>query len=320
MLAQPGGLYSGFQQDPGYQFRLQQGDAAIMNQASAAGGRGSARTMQALADYNQGQASQEFGNYASRQQAAAGLQAGYLQGQAGRQDQAQLAAQANAMGLAGMGYGAQNTLAGMANQYGQGQAGMSAAAGQSLGNMANQYGQGAAGLQSQYGQDLSGIYQQGAQTQAGMTYGTGGALSDLFTNTASNIANIGIGVGAQGVDSSNSLMGAYNDAMNNQQAINQNEQDKKMGLLGAVASAFSDERLKRDIETVPGSRYEQIGLRGVRWIWNHIANGIGLRGVSDGVLAQEVMQKYPSAVSVRGDWLVVDYGQLERLIAETRAA
>lgn len=52
--------------DPGYQFRLQSGNDSINALAGAKGGLNSGRTMQALADYNQGIASQEFGNVYSR--------------------------------------------------------------------------------------------------------------------------------------------------------------------------------------------------------------------------------------------------------------
>lgn len=316
MLAQPGGLYAGFEQDPGYQFRLKQGEEAINRQAAAQGGRGGGATMKALADYNQGLASQEYGNFAQRQQAAAGLQSGYLQSQAARQDAAQLAAQGNAMGLAGMGYGAQGQLAGMASQYGQSRAGLSAAGGNALGNMATEGAAARAGIQSQYGQDLAGLNERTAATQAGMTFGTGSSLADLIYGTGTDVANIGIGVGAQGVSTSQSLMGAYNDALNNQQAINQQSQDNKKETAGMIASIFSDRRLKAGIETVPGSKYERIGLRGVRWTWKP-GNALDLVGYGEGVIAQEVLRKYPSAVGVRGDWFVVDYGELDRLIAES---
>lgn len=83
MLDQPGGLYGGFEQDPGYQFRLQQGQQALDRQSAARGGRGGTRAMEAMAQFNQGLASQEYGNYAARRQAEAGLASGVDQGLAG---------------------------------------------------------------------------------------------------------------------------------------------------------------------------------------------------------------------------------------------
>jgi hypothetical protein len=47
--------------DPGYQFRLAQGQKAFENQANRAGGLVGGNAMQGMQDYTQGQASQEFG-------------------------------------------------------------------------------------------------------------------------------------------------------------------------------------------------------------------------------------------------------------------
>jgi hypothetical protein len=48
--------------DPGYQFRLAQGQKAYENQANRAGGLISGNALQGMQDYTQGQASQEFAN------------------------------------------------------------------------------------------------------------------------------------------------------------------------------------------------------------------------------------------------------------------
>lgn len=57
---------SDFQQDPGYQFRLQQGLDALQRSAAARGGLQSGGTMRALNDYAQGSASQEYQNAYNR--------------------------------------------------------------------------------------------------------------------------------------------------------------------------------------------------------------------------------------------------------------
>lgn len=122
---QNGGLAAGFQADPGFQFRQQQGEQAINRSAAARGGRLGGATLKALAGFNQDLASQEFGNYANRQIGMAqardqmGLQSG-------------LAAQQNQMGLAGMGYGAQSQLSNLAMQGGTARAQMSQQQGSSL--------------------------------------------------------------------------------------------------------------------------------------------------------------------------------------------
>jgi hypothetical protein len=58
--------YEAAQQDPGYQFRLQQGNDALQNAASARGTLNDSGTLKALLDYGQGAASQEYGNVYDR--------------------------------------------------------------------------------------------------------------------------------------------------------------------------------------------------------------------------------------------------------------
>lgn len=55
-----------YQEDPGYQFRLQQGEQALQRAASAGGRLYSGRAMKDLSAYNSGQASQEYGNAYNR--------------------------------------------------------------------------------------------------------------------------------------------------------------------------------------------------------------------------------------------------------------
>jgi hypothetical protein len=55
-----------FTNDPGYQFRLQQGEQALQNSAAARGGLLSGGTAKAFEDYAQGQASNEYGNVYNR--------------------------------------------------------------------------------------------------------------------------------------------------------------------------------------------------------------------------------------------------------------
>lgn len=55
-----------YQEDPGYQFRLDQGNKGIEASAASRGGVLSGATMKALSEYNQGQASQEYQNSVNR--------------------------------------------------------------------------------------------------------------------------------------------------------------------------------------------------------------------------------------------------------------
>lgn len=58
--------YRGFRATPGYQFRVDQGNDSINALAGAQGGLFSGKTLESLARFNQGIASEEYGNYMNR--------------------------------------------------------------------------------------------------------------------------------------------------------------------------------------------------------------------------------------------------------------
>lgn len=65
--------YSSFYQSPDYQFRLNEGLNAVQGSAAARGGLYSGNALRGIADYGQGLAAGEFGNYVNRQLALAGM-------------------------------------------------------------------------------------------------------------------------------------------------------------------------------------------------------------------------------------------------------
>jgi len=79
---------------------------------------------------------------------------------------------------------------------------------------------------------------------------------------------------------------------------------------------FSDEDLKYNETTLPHSKYNDIGLRGVCWKWNEDAKeSFGLTGEGCGVIAQEVRMLYPWTVSKGKDgYLRVQYEMLREMI------
>jgi hypothetical protein len=93
-----------FQQDPGYQFRLSEGQRAMGHQAGARGGLVSGTSLKAMQDYAQNSASNEYNNAFNRYQTERNAQLNPLQSLAGvgQTTAAQLgqsgAANANAMG------------------------------------------------------------------------------------------------------------------------------------------------------------------------------------------------------------------------------
>lgn len=89
-----------FEETPGYQFRLQQGLDAVEASRAARGGLFSGATGQALNNYAQGMASQEYGTYMNRLQGLAnmGQSAAAGQGAAAQQFASQ---QTNTLGALG---------------------------------------------------------------------------------------------------------------------------------------------------------------------------------------------------------------------------
>jgi hypothetical protein len=77
--------------------------------------------------------------------------------------------------------------------------------------------------------------------------------------------------------------------------------------LGMTAlMAFSDRRLKKDIEKVGEAK----GLPWYKWVWNKEAENLGLNGEGYGFMADEVESKYPEHVEKSDGYTVVDYGSL----------
>lgn len=157
------GDMSGFQEDPGYQFRLDQGLQAQDRSAAARGGLFSGGHQADLINYGQGMASQEYGNYWNRLMGLANL------------------GQNSAVGAGNLG---QQSASNIGNLYGQ----MGQAQGNSAINQANAWGNaasGLAGIAGNYMGQRSSSYQQpqgqwGAFTpqgwnsgQLGSNYGSG---------------------------------------------------------------------------------------------------------------------------------------------------
>ena len=135
------------QNDPGYQFRLQQGSQALQNSAAARGGILSGNTAQAITQYGQDYASNEYNNVYNRA--------------FGQYQQQQSSTYNMLSGLAGGGQMAANTL---------GQLGQSAA-----GNISNINLVGG----QQQGQDLMAAGSARASGYAGAANAIGGGVSGL---------------------------------------------------------------------------------------------------------------------------------------------
>lgn len=118
--------------DPGYQWRLQQGAQGVMNQAAAGSGSLSGPALKALMEYNQGAASQEFGNAFNRFQTQQGNIFQRLTSMAGMGQNAAAGVGNNAM-TAGANIGA--NIVGGANAAAAGQVGAANAWGSALSDL-----------------------------------------------------------------------------------------------------------------------------------------------------------------------------------------
>lgn len=155
----------GIEADPGYQFRLQQGQEALSRKFAASGGRSSGRMLGELAQFSQGLASQE---------AAAAYQR---------------AAMADQMSMAQFGQqmSAANSLAGMYGQAGTQLAGFGAQNAAQQAQMQQWYGGNYA--QNQYGLADFGMGVMGANAaNLGSVVNLVGAENVAWSNTAGNFA------------------------------------------------------------------------------------------------------------------------------------
>ena len=141
---------------------------------------------------------------------------------------------------------------------------------------------------------LTESYNQQIQEENRMLQGLSGLaqLPSLTTGIANQTSKIGQTLG-QG------MVGA-------QQSANAADQAMMGNILSVAAIAASDERLKKDIEKIGVKN----GHNWYRWTWNDIANRIGYKGTTEGVIAQEVQKANPEAVVVVNGYLHVNYEAL----------
>ena len=202
------------EQDPGYAFRLSEGQKAIERSTAAKGGLQSGAALKAAARFGQEMGSQEFANAFTRYQTEranklAPLQSLQAVGQASAAGQATAAgnlASSSSQALQSYGSGASNaygnygaTTGDIAARTG---AGASAAYGGYGAGLSNIYGSSNAARQSAYGANTAN--QMGAITGAANAMSAGQIGSANAFNTA-----IGQGIGLYGMNQQNQLANRY---------------------------------------------------------------------------------------------------------------
>lgn len=123
-------------------------------------------------------------------------------------------------------------------------------------------------------------------------------LPSNANNIAASMSGIGQTLG-QGI-----IGGAQSAAAAGQNNFNNAAGAAQLGMQGY--ETFSDERLKNEIVLVGKLNGHNV----YRWLWNEAAAALGLLGRSSGVIAQEVEQTHPQAVTERRGFKCVNYGMI----------
>jgi hypothetical protein len=183
----PGGVYTKqptydeLSLDPGYNFRIQQGQQAMTNAARAGGLAGSGAALKAAARYGAGEASQEYQNAYARFMAN---RAAVTQG---------------LTGLAGLGANAAQTATGLAGTTGANTANVYTGTAANEANLYGTTGQNIANTYMTGANALAGNYNALGQNMAQGLVNQGAANASAYTNTAnllSALAGQGLQAGA----------------------------------------------------------------------------------------------------------------------------
>ena len=143
------------------------------------------------------------------------------------------------------------------------------------------------------------------QTQSRQDYERGLNLSGLadlanLPSGGANIANLTAGIG-------DTKAAGITAAAQARQAGQQNNMGNLLGLGTAIAGAFCDIRLKRNIQFIGRKQ----GYRWYKWEWCAEARDkLNLPATGEGVMAHQVYELKPEAVGLIGNFLAVDYDKL----------
>jgi hypothetical protein len=131
-----------------------------------------------------------------------------------------------------------------------------------------------------------------ASEQGGILQNTAGNLANIRGGTAADVANLRTG-------------GTSAQAAGQVGAANVRGQAASNLLSGGIqlAGLFSDERLKEKIKPIGFENGHNI----YKWAWNKVANALGLFGESRGVIAQQVKETNPEAISYDRGFMKVNY-------------
>ena len=293
-----------YQASPQMQFLQDRGERAVARNAAAIGGLGGGNVQRELAKFSQGLASQDLQNQIGNLQALSGT----------GMDASQQAATLGTRGAESM-----------ADIYGQRAIRQADLASRGADNAANyifRTGQQMGADRMTTGRDIARTAQDTSAALARLQQQQGTGISQLYGDIGSNLQGIMANAGATTANQINAAAANRVNAAQNMGAnaaaliggVPQRGQGyletigKTAGGVGTAMAAFpSDMRLKKNITKIGVDN----GFNIYSWDWNEKATEIGAdKYPTIGVLAQQVQEIKPEAVSTENGYLKVDYAKL----------
>ena len=143
-------------------------------------------------------------------------------------------------------------------------------------------------------------------------------LPSNSNNIANTMSNIGTTRGQGVIASAQAQQGGSQNSMNNMLGMGSLGVDMySSGMMGSMGSGiismlskiggiFSDRRLKKDIQKIG----EVNGFNWYSFTWNKLGEALGLKGTTNGCMADEVFPKRPDAVTLKDGFMFINYSVL----------
>lgn len=267
--------FAEFTASPGQAFLREQGEQALLRNQAAIGGIGGGNVRSELQRQGIGFAAQDFGNQFDRLGALSRIGADLT----GR----------------GVSQGAQNifqtggALAGGRTRAGEQIAGQVASTTSALADLLARQGAGGADIIGAGTGDIADILATAGTEEAGARQDLGALLAELSSRAGGQVAGL---PGLPGLRRREGVLSSIGEGAAG---------------IGTAIAAFSDIRLKKDIVKI-GQTEKGINL--YTWTWNEIGRRLTGRLKGIGVIAQEIREIIPEAVTVDQGWLRVDYNKV----------
>jgi hypothetical protein len=304
-----------YTESPYVQFLREQGERGALRNAAATGGLGGGNVLKELSRFNQGlsgqgiqQQIQNLGALSGQGMGATGAAANLAS--AGGQAQAGLSSNLGAQ-LAGLSQLGGTSGLGAYTNLGANLGNLGTLGGTTAAQMAYGTGQDLGNMQFTAGRDLANNIANSQVQLANLASGQGQGLSNIFGTQAGNLSNLLTGYGGTNAQLIQQLANAM--AGSGQQAAGQvaglssipgTQQNQgtignianAAGAIGTAITAFSDIRMKENIQHL--GALTDSGANLYSWDWKPEYRDLVGADKGAGVIAQEIMESSPDAVSV----------------------